>query len=119
MAEFVTFAQMRRETGMSRKINPLALAVAVASAAPALAAGDAKDVVAAQIRRQGFRCDSSKGAARAVEDSKPVVATWILECRNATYRVQLVPHMAARVELVPLPAPAQKDPALLGQHDGK
>jgi hypothetical protein len=58
------------------------------------------DVVAAQIRLQGHRCDKPVRAARDVGHSQPGVAAWLLECRNAAYRVRLVPHRAARVELI-------------------
>ena len=93
----------------------LILLIVLAPQAPAFAA-EAKDIVAAQIRRQGHKCLSPKGATRDAENAKPNGATWTLECRNATYRVQLIPHMAAKVELVP-PEPPQKDPSLLEQQE--
>jgi hypothetical protein len=30
--------------------------------------------------------------------SRPDEAVWILKCQNATYRVRLIPDLAARVE---------------------
>ncbi len=65
-----------------------------------LAAGaeTAKEIIAAQLRRQGFACQTPKTAKRDRQRSKPDEAAWILTCENATYRVILVPDMAARVE---------------------
>jgi hypothetical protein len=53
--------------------------------------------VAAQIRQQGYRCDQPIGATRDVRRSKPDSAVWILDCRNAVYRVRLDPDQAAQV----------------------
>ncbi|HYA81087.1 MAG TPA: hypothetical protein VED87_09180 [Methylocystis sp.] len=107
MAEFLTLAPM---------INSLILLVALAPQSLARAAEEPKDIVAAQIRSQGYKCVSPKGATRDAGHALQNGARWILECRNATYRVQLIPHMAAKVELVP-PEPPQKDPALLAPQD--
>ena len=56
------------------------------------------DSIAAQIRRQGFRCAGSLNAERDAERSKPGEAVWVLKCENATYRIRFIPHMAAQVE---------------------
>jgi hypothetical protein len=53
-------------------------------------------IIAAQVRTQGFRCDTALGAQRV--SHAPNAAVWILRCKNATYRVRLTPDMAARVE---------------------
>ena len=55
------------------------------------------DDVAAQIRSQGYRCDQPVTAKRDVRHSKPDSAVWVLNCRNAIFRVRLDPNMAARV----------------------
>ena len=68
-------------------------------AAPAGAAGETpQDVLAAQIRLQGFTCDKALGAVRDRKRSKPDRPVWVLKCSNATYRVSRVPDMAAKVE---------------------
>ena len=54
-------------------------------------------IVAAQIRTQGYACTAPVSAARDRQASRPNVTVWILRCRNASYRVQLVPDMAAQV----------------------
>ena len=56
------------------------------------------DSIAAQIRLQGHRCDAPVGATRNTELSRPNEAIWVLKCANATYRVRLMPNMAAGVE---------------------
>jgi hypothetical protein len=50
------------------------------------------DDVAAQIRSQGYRCDQPVAAKRDVRCSKPDSAVWVLNCRNATFRVRLDPN---------------------------
>jgi hypothetical protein len=65
----------------------------------AQAAGEApKDTIAAQIRLQGFACDKPQSAVRDAKRSKPDEAVWVLKCSNATYRIRLIPDMAAKVE---------------------
>jgi hypothetical protein len=56
------------------------------------------DDLAAQVRIQGYPCDRSVTAQRDVSLSKPDSAVWTLKCRNASYRVRLVPDMSAHVE---------------------
>ena len=58
----------------------------------------AADVVATQIRAQGYLCKEPSDATRDQTASAPDEAVWILNCENATYRVRLVPDMAAQVE---------------------
>lgn len=59
-----------------------------------------KEIVAKQIRRQGYECGKAQSAERDQAASKPDEAVWVLSCDNATYRVRLHPDMAAQVELV-------------------
>ena len=54
------------------------------------------EIIAAQIRDQGYSCDKALSAERDGQRSDDVV--WILKCENAKYRVRLVPDMAAHVE---------------------
>ena len=54
------------------------------------------EIIAAQIRDQGYSCDKALSAKRDGERSDDAV--WILKCENAEYRVRLVPDMAAHVE---------------------
>ena len=57
-----------------------------------------KEIIAVQIRRQGFECKSPKSVKRDEKLSKPDLAVWELTCENARYRVHLVPDQAAKVE---------------------
>jgi hypothetical protein len=57
-------------------------------------------IISDQIRRQGFACTEPRRAERDRDASRPHQTVWILHCANATYRVTLVPDMAARVETV-------------------
>jgi hypothetical protein len=56
------------------------------------------DLLAAQLRMQGFQCDAPATAERDVARSSPNEAVWVLRCANATYRMRVVPDMAAHVE---------------------
>ncbi len=55
-------------------------------------------IIAAQIRMQGFRCDDPAQAEHDRKLSKPNEQMWVLRCANATYRVRLIPDLAAHVE---------------------
>lgn len=57
-----------------------------------------QDMLAAQIRLQGFACDKPLGATRDAKRSKPDRAVWVLKCNNARYRISRAPDMAAKVE---------------------
>ncbi len=71
---------------------------------PGLAvAGDVEgpeDDIAAQIRAQGYTCDKPQSATRDDQASKPDEAVWVLRCEGASYRVRLIPDMAAQVERI-------------------
>jgi hypothetical protein len=57
-----------------------------------------KEIIAVQIRRQGYACDKPVSAERDKDASKPDEPVWILTCENFKYRVRLVPDMAAEVQ---------------------
>jgi hypothetical protein len=77
----------------------LLTSVGVAIAVPVLAQQEpAATDLAAQVRLQGHRCEGSVSAQRDSAQSRPDEAVWILTCANATYRVRLVPNMAAHIE---------------------
>jgi hypothetical protein len=56
------------------------------------------ETLAAQVRLQGHRCDEPLSATRDTASSKPNEAVWVLKCANATYRLTVIPNMAAKVE---------------------
>ncbi len=67
---------------------------------PLIAQESAGEVVAAQIRSQGYVCDKPITAERLSQQSRPEEAEWLLQCKDAAYRVRLIPHMAALVEVI-------------------
>ncbi len=58
----------------------------------------AAEIIAVQIRKQGYTCGKAEGAERDVEASKPNVPVWILKCDNARYRVHVLGSLADKVE---------------------
>lgn len=91
-------AQLR--TRLAASLCYVSAILGVVTAAAAVAAENAADIIAAQIRTQGYVCESPQGAERVTEASKPDEPVWMLRCSNATYRVRLIPDMAAKVETV-------------------
>src|SRR5262245_38560868 len=64
------------------------------------AQGGPTDIIAAKIRGQGHTCDSPQSAERDATASTANEVVWMLRCQNASYRVTLIPNMAAKVEKV-------------------
>lgn len=64
----------------------------------ALAQETAKGLLAIQVRSQGQVCDNPVSATRDKKHSGPDVSVWVLRCENNSYRVRLVPDMAARIQ---------------------
>jgi anaerobic selenocysteine-containing dehydrogenase len=78
--------------------SPTGCALMVAQAP----AGDTPvNIISDQIRRQGYACDEPRQAERDREASRPNLTVWIMRCGNASYRVTLIPDLAARVERLP------------------
>jgi len=67
---------------------------------PDALAADAKEIIAAQIRRQGFSCDKPLSAEREPKPAASHATVWILRCENASYRVRLTTRLPARVERI-------------------
>ena len=76
------------------------IAAASAIGTAATSADEAADTLAAELRRQGHRCESPVKAERDAERSRPDGDAWVVTCTNATYRMRLVPHQAAHVEQI-------------------
>ena len=85
---------------MRRRMSLLLAAVTATAGASASAQEDPTNIVADQIRAQGYKCDSPQSAKRDPQASKPDEAVWILQCESGSYRVRLVPDMAATVEKI-------------------
>lgn len=80
----------------------LAILGSVAAGGMALAAGvqdkDTADILATQLRDQGYACDQPKSAEQDTQASKPGEAVWVVQCEGAKYRMRLHPDMAAEIE---------------------
>jgi hypothetical protein len=73
--------------------------VAAAGGVPAALAQDSPKVtIAAQLRAQGYKCDTPQSAEQDMQASRPDEAVWVIVCEDARYRVRLDPDMAAKVE---------------------
>lgn len=72
--------------------------VLVAGVSSVHAKEEPKNIIAAQVRDQGFECRAPKSAIRDPKASRPGEAVWLLRCESAAYRVRLIPHKAARIE---------------------
>ncbi len=88
---------------MGKMTAPLMLA-AVLSVGPNVAMGQtnddkaAADLVATQVRDQGYACEEPTSASQDPDSEGDTV--WTLSCANASYRVRLVPDMAAQIEQI-------------------
>ncbi len=86
-----------------------AIVMAAAGGVSASAQQSPKDDIAAQIRDQGYKCDEPQSAERDQQASKPGEAVWVLTCEDASYRVHLIPDMAAKVERIDNDKDDQRD----------
>jgi hypothetical protein len=57
-------------------------------------------VEAADTPASIIACEEPRQAERDRQASRPNETVWILRCGSTTYRVTLIPDMAARLELV-------------------
>jgi hypothetical protein len=55
------------------------------------------DVLADQIRSQGFACSDPVSAERVAAESVSDEPVYLLKCETATYQIRLVPDQAAKV----------------------
>ena len=86
---------MRRR--MCLLLAPMAVTVG-AGAFSALAQEDPTNIVADQIRAQGYKCDSPQGATRDPQASRPDEQVWLLQCESGSFRVRL--HRSSRRTLI-------------------
>jgi hypothetical protein len=88
------------QSSATRFVLGLGALACTALAAPASAQEKTAEIIAAHIRMQGYACDNALAAEHNVQASRPNEAIWMLRCSNGTYRVRLVPDLAAHVELI-------------------
>lgn len=75
-----------------------AAALTMAGLSAARADDGALNVLADQLRLQGFACDHPQSAKPDPDASRPNERVWIVACDGASYRMRIVPNMAAQVE---------------------
>ncbi len=56
------------------------------------------DLLATQLRDQGFACDHPEKAQLDEKASKPNERVWLVECKGVRYRMTVVPDLAAKIE---------------------
>ena len=56
------------------------------------------EIVAAQIRTQGYTCEDPVEAKADPELSKPDENVWLLRCKSERYRLRMIPDMDSKVE---------------------
>lgn len=92
---------------MSRRIGCALVVAGLTAASPGPASSQPaggetlKDMLAAQIRWQGFVCAKALDAKQEAQLSRPDHGVWLLTCSNATFRISRAPDMAAKVEQLP------------------
>jgi len=59
-----------------------------------------KDESQRKFALRGYACDQPQSVTRDAQASKPDEEVWLLRCEGASYRVRLIPDMAARVERI-------------------
>lgn len=83
-----------------RKIVFAALLMAIAQPIAVRAQDPDMSIVAAQVRSQGFACDTPSAIELLADESQPDQAVYKLACDSATYRVKLIPDMAAEISKI-------------------
>ena len=58
------------------------------------------EVLADQLRSQGYACDRVVTSKQDVEASRRDETVWLLNCTNGNYRMRLIPDMAAKIERI-------------------
>ncbi|HET6390174.1 hypothetical protein [Hyphomicrobium sp.] len=79
-------------------VSALLLAASLVATQASAAGNFAATDLAAQVRTQGFKCDKPLSATKNEGASRPNEEVWVLDCEDASYRMTVVPDMAARVE---------------------
>lgn len=82
-------------------VVPFSFSVRAQQATTPVAAETLQSMLAAQIRRQGFSCDTPLSAMSDIKRSRPDRGVWVLRCSNASYQITRAPDMAATVKPLP------------------
>jgi hypothetical protein len=91
-----------REKIMRSSLALLALVAAATLVSPAARADNGleppMDLLASQLRDQGFECKNPKKAKEEPKESAPHETVWLVDCDDASYRMTVVPDLAAKVQ---------------------
>lgn len=60
----------------------------------------AETIVSSVVRREGYQCDKPIHAFKDEADSVPEEMAWFLKCKNAAYKVKLLPHYLSEIEII-------------------
>jgi hypothetical protein len=58
------------------------------------------DLLASELRDQGFACDHPDKARLDQKATKPNETVWYVDCKGVSYRMTVVPDLAAKIEKV-------------------
>lgn len=58
------------------------------------------DLLATQLRDQGFACDHPDKADLDAKATRPNETVWVVECKGVRYRMTVVPDLAAKIEKI-------------------
>lgn len=61
---------------------------------------EAKDIVAIQVRAQGLPCTKALNAKKDIANSFRDEMSWVITCKEAIYRVRLIPHTGAKIKII-------------------
>lgn len=79
-------------------ISALAVGLLASSAVAESGLEPPMDLLAAQLRTQGYACDHPDSAHLVADASKPNAKVWIVACKGVNYRMTVVPDLAAKIE---------------------
>ncbi|MCU0789475.1 MAG: hypothetical protein MUE79_00260 [Nitratireductor sp.] len=74
--------------------------ISLAGTSPAPAQEKPEDIIATQLRDQGFACENPRDAVQDASDSRPDEEAWTIQCDGQKYRIRFVPDMAAQIEKI-------------------
>ncbi|HSO48161.1 MAG TPA: hypothetical protein VLQ68_09550 [Rhizobiaceae bacterium] len=87
--------------GLKRaQIAATGLALLVSTGASLAQSEKPEDIIAVQLRSQGFACENPRDAKEDTADTKPDEKAWTIQCDGQQYRIRFVPDMAAQVEKI-------------------
>ena len=84
-------------------IRILATAIALFVSTPVFAASNVNAQLISIIRSAGYKCQEPVTEIEEELASAPQERAWIVECKNAAYKVLPLPHYSYRVEVLELP----------------